>query len=140
MTSYTYTQLYGSGSIGEDFTINVEKTCYELMSDDGTIGKNLFSIKNLIKEKEDYIIINYLDLINKPLEQINRLYKFLNIDNFNHVFENFNDFSINGIKYNDSVLNAPYHKIRTDKIKLNEYSINDYLPTNIIKQYSNLDI
>ena len=26
MTSYTYTQLYGSGSIGENFTINVQKT------------------------------------------------------------------------------------------------------------------
>jgi hypothetical protein len=26
MTSYTYTQLYGSGSIGENFTSGVEKT------------------------------------------------------------------------------------------------------------------
>jgi len=26
MTSYTHTQLYGSGSIGENFTINVQKT------------------------------------------------------------------------------------------------------------------
>lgn len=26
MTSYTYTQLYGTGSIGENFTINVQKT------------------------------------------------------------------------------------------------------------------
>ena len=26
MASYTYTQLYGSGSIGENFTINVQKT------------------------------------------------------------------------------------------------------------------
>ena len=120
--------------------INVEPRCHQLMEIDGMIGKSLWSVKNIIKEKEDYIRINYLDLINKPLDQINKIYKFLNIDNYNHVFKNFNDFSVNNIKYDDSVLNAPLHKIRTDKIKLNKYNINDYLPSNIIKQYSNLDI
>lgn len=120
--------------------INVETRCHELMTINGMIGKSLWSVKNIIKEKEDYIIINYLDLINKPLDQINKIYKFLNIDNFNHTFKNLNEFSTNNIKYDDSVLNAPLHKIRTDKIKLNKYNIKDYLPSNIIKQYSNLDI
>jgi len=120
--------------------INIETRCYELMKDDGMIGKSLWSIKNIIKEKEDYIRINYSDLINKSLDQINKIYKFLNVDNYNHTFKNFNDFSTNNIKYDDSVLNAPLHKIRTDKIKLNKYSVKDYLPANIIKQYSNLDI
>jgi sulfotransferase len=120
--------------------INVEKRCHELMEIDGMIGKCLWSIKNIIKEKEDYIRINYLDLINNPLDQINKIYKFLNMYNFNHTFKNLNQFSTNNIKYDDSVLNAPLHKIRTDKIKLNKYNINDYLPSNIIKQYSNLDI
>ena len=120
--------------------INVETRCHQLMRDDGIIGKNLWSIKNIIKEKENYIIINYLDLINKPSNEINKIYKFLNINPFNHKFKNFDDFSINNIKYNDSILNAPLHKIRTDKIQINKYKIKDYLPSNIIKQYSNLDI
>jgi hypothetical protein len=120
--------------------IDVEARCHQLMEIDGMIGKSLWSIKNIIKEKEDYIRINYLDLINKPLDQINKIYKFLNIDNYNHVFKNFNDFSVNNVKYDDSILNAPLHKIRTDKIELNKYSVKDYLPSNIIKQYSNLDI
>jgi sulfotransferase len=120
--------------------INVETRCHDLMENEGMIGKSLWSIKNIIKEKEDYIIINYLDLVNKPLDQINKIYKFLNIDNFNHTFKNLNDFSTNNIKYDDSVLNAPLHKIRTDKVQLNKYNIEDYLPSNIIKQYSNLDI
>jgi hypothetical protein len=110
------------------------------MNNDGIIGKNLWSIKNIIKEKENYIIINYSDLINKPSNEINKIYKFLNINPFNHKFKNFDDFSINNIKYNDSVLNAPLHKIRKDKIQINKYKIKDYLPSNIIKQYSNLDI
>jgi hypothetical protein len=120
--------------------INVELRCHELMEINGIIGKSLWSIKNIIKEKEDYIRINYSDLINKPLDQINKIYKFLNIDNFNHTFKNLNDFSVNNVKYDDSILNTPLHKIRTEKIEVNKYNIEDYLPANIIKQYSNLDI
>jgi hypothetical protein len=120
--------------------INVEARCHDLMEINGMIGKSLWSIKNIIKEKEDYIKINYFDLINKPLNQIEKIYKFLNIDNFKHTLKNFDEFSVNNIKYDDSVLNAPLHKIRTDKIKLNKYNVKDYLPANIIKQYSNLDI
>jgi hypothetical protein len=120
--------------------INIEMRCHQLMNNDGIIGKNLWSIKNIIKEKENYIIINYLDLINKPSNEINKIYKFLNINPFNHKFKNFDDFSTNNIKYNDSVLSAPLHKIRTDQIQINKYKIKDYLPSNIIKQYSNLDI
>jgi hypothetical protein len=120
--------------------INLETRCHQLMSEEGILGKNLWSIKNIIKEKENYIIINYLDLIKNTSNQINKIYKFLNIDNFNHIFKNLNDFSINNVKYDDSIFNIPFHKIRTDKIKLNKYKIEDYLPSNIIKQYSNLDI
>jgi len=120
--------------------INIEERCNQLMEVSGMIGKSLLSIKNIIKEKENYIIINYSDLINKPLDQINKIYKFLNINNFNHTFKNLNEFSTNNIKYDDSVINAPLHKIKTDKIKLNKYNIEDYLPANIIKRYSDLDI
>ena len=110
------------------------------MNNDGMIGKSLWSIKNLIKEKEDHIIINYSKLISAPLKQINKIYSYLNIDSFKHKLKNFADFSANDIKYDDTVLNAPLHSIRTNKIELNKYKIEDYLPKNIIKQYSNLDI
>jgi len=119
---------------------NINKRCHQLMATDGIIGKNLWSIKNLLKEKNEYIVINYANLIEDLLKQINRIYTFLNIDNFNHKLENFDDFSTNNIKYNDSVFNVPLHKIRTNRIELNKYNIENYLPANIIKQYSNLDI
>jgi sulfotransferase len=119
---------------------NVREKCHELMQEEGMIGKSLWSIKNIIKEKENYIIIKYSNLIKTPIKETNKIYEFLNIDKFNHIFKKFNDFSANNIKYNDSVLNAPLHKIRTNQIKLNKYKIEDYLPADIIKQYSNLDI
>lgn len=120
--------------------INIELRCNELISDNGMVGKSLWSIKNLIKEKEDFLIINYSDLVNNPLKEINNIYLFLKIDSFNHTIKNFSEFSANNIKYDDSVLSSPLHKIRTNKIELNKYKIEDYLPSNIIKQYSNLDI
>jgi sulfotransferase len=120
--------------------VNVEARCRELMDNHGMIGKGLWSIKNLIKEKEDCLIINYYNLVSNPLNQINKIYSYLNIDSFEHKLKNFNSFSANNIKYNDSVLTAPLHTIRTNKMKLNKYKIEDYLPTNVIKQYSNLDI
>ena len=119
---------------------NVREKCHELMQEEGMIGKSLWSIKNIIKEKENYIIIKYSNLIKTPIKETNKIYEFLNIDKFNHTFKKFNDFSANNIKYNDSVLKAPLHKIRTNQIKLNKYKIEDYLPADIIKQYSNLDI
>jgi hypothetical protein len=119
---------------------NVEKRCEYLMEENGMIGKALLSIKNIIKEKEDHIIINYLDLIKNTSNEVNKIYKFLNIGNFNHTFKNLDDFSANGIKYDDSVLPCVLHNIRTDKIKLNKYKIEDYLPSYIINKYSHIKL
>jgi hypothetical protein len=120
--------------------INIEERCRQLMNDEGMIGKSLWSIKNIIKEKENYIIIDYSELVSDPLKQINKIYLYLGIDRFKHKLKNFNDFSANNIKYDDSIYSSPLHTIRTNKIELNKYKIEDYLPKNIIKQYSNLDI
>jgi hypothetical protein len=119
---------------------NVEERCHELMNENGMIGKNLWSIKNILKNNEDFIIINYLNLIDNPKKQINKIYKFLKIKFFKHTFKNIDQFSVNNVKYDDSILNNPLHTIRTDKINLNKYNIKDYLPEHIIEQYSNLDI
>jgi hypothetical protein len=120
--------------------INVEERCHQLMSDDGIIGKNLWSIKNLIKEKEDHIIIHYKDFIKNPNKEIETMFNYLEISFTNFDLNNLKQFSVNNVKYDDSVFNVPLHKIRTNKIELNKYSVKDYLPSNIIKQYSNLDI
>ena len=120
--------------------LDIQLRCHQLMDSNGIIGKNLWSIKNTIESKEDYIIVNYSDLVNNPKNQINKIYKFLKIDTFKHKFENFNQFTANEIEYDDDVLTAELHKIKTDKIEMDEIKIEDYLPSNIIKEYSDLDI
>lgn len=120
--------------------IDVEKRCYQLMKNEEMIVKSLNSIKNLIKEKENYLKIYYSDFMNNPRGEIDKIYKFLNLDSFNHIFKNLNDFEINNIKYNDNIFDAPYHKIRTDRVEQIKFDVEEILPTNVIKKYSNLDI
>jgi hypothetical protein len=120
--------------------INIETRCHELISHEGIIGKYLWSIKNIIKEKEDHIIIHYKDFIKNPNKEIKTIFDFLKITFTNFNLNNLKQFSVNNVSYDDSIYKAQLHTIRTDKIKLNKYNIENYLPNNIIKQYSNLDI
>lgn len=120
--------------------INLETRCHQLMSNEGIIGKNLWSIKNIIKEKEDYLIINYKDFVKNPNKQIKTIFDFLKITFKNFNLNNLKQFSANGVNYNDNIYENKLHTIRTDKIELKKFKIQDYLPTNIIKQYSKLDI
>jgi sulfotransferase len=119
---------------------NIESRCYQLMHYDGMIGKNLWSIKNIIKEKENFILINYKDFVKNTKEQLLKIYNFLNIDFFDHKLERFDQFKVNNISYLDSVLAYPLHNIKTNKIELDNYSVADYLPSDIIQKYSNLDV
>jgi hypothetical protein len=120
--------------------INVETRCHQLMNNDGIIGKNLWSIKNIIKEKENYVIIHYKDFIKNPNREIKTMFDYLKISFTNFNLSNLKQFSVNNVNYNDSIYKAHLHNIKTDKIKLNKYNVEDYLPSNVIKQYSNLDI
>lgn len=120
---------------------NLEKYCDEMMNPEtGMIGKNLFSIKNLIKLKENYIIIEYKNLCKNPITEIKKIYKFLNIPYENINTKKFKQFSANNTIYNDSVLSASLHKIKTDNILLNKSNFKKILPQKIIDKYSSFDI
>ena len=102
------------------------------MDETGVIGKNLLSIKNLIKEKEDYKIFYYDDLVNNTDRSLKNLSSFIGfkIKNYNKLKQ----FSINNLYYQDGIENL--HKIRVNKIERRNYDINDYLPEDIIEKYS----
>ena len=108
----------------------------QLMDEDGVIGKNLLSIKNLIKEKEDYKIFYYDDLVNNTDSFLKNLSSFIGfkIKNYNKLQQ----FSINNLYYQDGIENL--HKIRVNKIKRRNYDMSDYLPDDIIKKYSGYSI
>lgn len=120
--------------------VNIELRCDQLMDKDGMIGKNLWSIENIINNKEKNIVVHYNNLTKNPEKEIQRICKFVNIKYKKINTKNFNQFSVNNVFYDDTILNAPFHKLRTDKIKKLDYKISNILSKKIINKYSNLDI
>ena len=122
---------------------NIEKRCFDLMhlqDKNGMIDKSLYSIHNILKEKEDHLVIYYNNLIIDPLKEIKKIYEFLNVPFESIVIDGFNQLKINGITYDDSVYSVDYHKIRTDKIMKINRDIEQILPKEIINLYSNKDV
>tara|TARA_R110000824_G_scaffold143140_1_gene310611 strand:- start:594 stop:1400 length:807 start_codon:yes stop_codon:yes gene_type:complete len=126
---------------------NAEEKCDFLMRYNektgvGQIYGQLSSIKNLIqKENRKYIhIVEYNDLINNTEKTIDSVYNFLNIPKFGHKFTNLSQLKVGNNMYNDDVLGGKLHTIRTNKIKKNEYNVNDVLPQTVINKYSGLNI
>jgi hypothetical protein len=123
---------------------NIEDQCNIFMDinkgRNGIVDRYLWSIENILKNKEDHIIIHYKDLVNNSEEEIKKIYKFLNIPFKKIQLENFNQFYANNLKYDDSVLKSELHKIRTDKIEQIQFNVEEILPKHIIKKYSGLDI
>ena len=104
----------------------------ELMGEEGMMGKSILSIKNLCKEKEDYKIFYYNDLVEDTDNFLKNLSSFIGfkINNYNRLKQ----FNVNNTYYQDTVKNL--HRIRVKKIKRQTYDINDYLPEDIIEKYS----
>ena len=104
----------------------------------GILAKYFWSIKHIIKEKEDHIIIHYNDLVKDPKTTIQNISKFIKVPlKFNNRLKQFN---INGVCYKDEMYGIPLHTINTKSIEKQNYLIEEILPKDIIKQYSNLDI
>lgn len=118
-----------------------EIKCEMMMDKNSIIGKPLFAVNNLVAEKNKNIatFIEYKDLINNTKNTIEKIYKFLNIEYFNHTFDNIKFFEINNITYNDNVLDVKnnFHHVYSS-IKKSNTSI-DIFEEKIISRYSNLE-
>jgi len=118
-----------------------EEFCKELMDkNNGIIGKNLWSIKNLIKEKENYHLIHYDDLIKNTQKEIDKMFDFLKIKREKFKFKNIKQFKFQGINYDDSMISGDYHTIRVNKVEKIKYNVEDYLSKEIINQYKDITI
>jgi hypothetical protein len=120
--------------------INVEARCNELLSNNGILYKNICSIKNIIDNNEKYIIIEYNNLVFNPQNEINRLFSFLNLEQEVVNTHNFNQFEFDGVRYNDDVLPANIHTIRTNKVEKIDYDVYRYIPQTIINKIKNLKL
>lgn len=105
----------------------------EILHPDLMLCKSSLSIINGYKvlDKNQYLDINYEDIIKSPKTVIDSIYDFLNINKFEHYFTNMGQININNHQYNDEALefSKNMHTIRTEKITKN--IINLELPKEI---------
>ena len=94
---------------------------------------SLFTYKNL-KNKKNVLFIKYEDFADDPYTEINKIYEFLNIPKYKHSFNIKNQFSVNGMKYDDSIHAAKMHKIYLGKVKNFNYP-EIKLPKYILEKY-----
>tara|TARA_R100001082_G_C4365242_1_gene161540 strand:+ start:1704 stop:2444 length:741 start_codon:yes stop_codon:yes gene_type:complete len=112
---------------------------YNLMHPDlGKIYWDWQSTSNIIKTNQNYLLIKYDDLVNNTEEKMKEIYSYFEIPEFKHRFENIEQFTYNGVQYNDTVFEANLHKIKSE-IKKDVYDVEQYLPKDIIKRYEGWD-
>lgn len=124
--------------------IPVYTRCKHLLNPGGAIHKGLQSIKEIIENKEDHIIIHYKDLIKDPTAVVRKVYDYIGIPFKGVRLTNLDQYEVKGVKYYDHKLDGiPHqglHTIRTDKIEQIKYDIKEYIPQEIIDQYKNIDV
>ena len=120
---------------------DIKQRCEQLMNQDGMIGKNLWSIQNLIKEKEKYLFIDYKDFCENTQKNIDKICKYTNCKP--HKLKPIKQFKINGIKYNDDINfdKAPLHTIKEANTCIyHEYDVKNILPKSVIDKYRNIKL
>jgi len=118
----------------------VEKTCYNLLSEGGFIFKSITSINNLSKSDYDVYFMKYDEFCQNPQSEVRKIYEFLNINPFSHYFKDIKQFEINGVKYQDNI-NLFYNNLHDVKpvISKTKFDVGDILPQNIIREYKHLN-
>mgnify|MGYP003136019271 CR=1 FL=1 len=126
----------------KDKPTDIENYCYEVIQGkwSSIVMDNLISIQNIVKEKENYIIVHYKNLIKEPSVQLKKVCNFLNIEFIEPNYNNIEQFNINEIKYDDSVLSSNFHTINTNGIQDKKTIVEDILPESIINKYKNFDV
>jgi len=114
----------------------IEEQCDALMGAT-IVSQNLWAVKNLLlrENKSSYHLVKYNDLVKYPKRIIKKIYNYLKIPPFEHHYTNLDQFKINGIKYNDSVVGEKLHSIKTDCIVKSDYDAYRLIPKAIVKEY-----
>lgn len=143
LTSYYNQKSNYLDSIIDSWSFPLEKSRQEykceMIMEEEMIQMSLMSVKNLSKQDSNTVkFIDYHSLVSSPKNTIDNIYDFLKLEKYCHNFSNINQYSNNGIKYNDIVTGANnLHTIKTN-IQASKTNIN-ILSDKIISRYSHLD-
>jgi hypothetical protein len=137
-SNFEYNQYYNQLDKTTLYTDREETLCDMFMQKGHYIDTILYSIKNLLNNNEKNIkFIEYKDLVNNTISTLKSIYSFYEIDYYEHKLNNLSQFSVNNLSYNDEIIGAPMHTIRTEKIDFDKTDLK--ISEKIIKKYSNLE-
>jgi sulfotransferase len=123
-------------SVYGDRTGNIYGRCESLMEWGGVIGFSLNSLKQAIHSKHaDHLyILEYDSLVSNTAEEINNIYNFLNLEPFEHNFDDIPQVPDGGC---DIDANLPgLHDVRPTICKINNQML---IPNDILERYSNME-
>ena len=83
---------------------------------------------------KNFLLINYDDLTKDPSRTINKIYNYYGITPFKHSFKKLKKHQP---LYNDSVLGAPMHELKSGPIRKINYNME--LPESVINKYGPLN-
>ena len=119
------------------FGSNDEEKLTRLMSDEGSIAKELKAIKNSYNYKHLCCYIKYDNLVTNPELEIKKIYELIDEPYYPHKFENLQQLNINGIGYDDTELGKDMHTIRSTIQKIpNPYK--NRIPKTIREKYEHI--
>ena len=116
------------------------QACHKLMNKDGHIVKSLKVMANLLKPQNKHHVhfVDYDEIVYKPKETINSIYKFLGIPKYKHRFKNFKQLEVNGLQYDDTMFGKGMHTIKTKSLTKTKRDITKVLPQEIIQTYGKI--
>ena len=117
----------------------IEEKLWMLMNKDGAIAKDLIAIENALKPENKSMchFLKYDELVNDTENQLKKIYNFLGIPYFQHNTQSLNQFSVNGLKYDDTVVGHKMHTIR-ERIYKEENPYLNKIPESIRKAYGHI--
>jgi len=120
---------------------DIEQKLKKLMDNKGGIAKTLIAIDTAMSPKYKHMchIVKYDDLVNDTKNQIKKIYDFLEIPHFNHNLQSLNQFSVNGVRYDDTVVGDKMHTIR-ERIYKEENTYINKIPESIVKAYGHIKL
>lgn len=123
--------------IKNNIEISNDNRCEYLMSPQGIVGQSYHAIRECFKKgNEKYLLfVEYDNLIENPQEELNRIYKFLELPSYSHNFENIKP----KIDENDNVYCLEnMHKVR-DRVEKIHRDNSKYLSEDIMNKYNHME-
>lgn len=123
--------------IRNNVEISNDTRCEYLMSPQGIIGQSYHALYQAFKKgySNNLLLVEYDDLVNNPQQELDRIYKFLNLKRYSHSF----DSVIPKVNENDKVYkldNMHYVRSKVEKIHRDN---SKYLSANIMNKYNHME-